>query len=101
MIEKFNIFKTKRSYKLIFYFSYYSLTIYLGHNILYFLFLNQLDLISIWIFAALSFFSIGFILRGIYKKYGQKASLKVQIGIFSQKLTENIEARKEKRKSKT
>lgn len=99
-IEKFNIFNTKRSYKLIFYYSYYSLTIYLAHNLLYFLFLNQLDLVSIWFFAALSFFSIGFILRGIYKKFKEKASLKIQIGRLSQAVTRKIEARMKKRKIK-
>jgi hypothetical protein len=99
-IEKFNIFKTKRSYRLIFYYSYYSLTIYLAHNLLYFLFLKQLDLVSIWLFATLSFFSIGFILRGIYKKFKEKASLKVQIGRLSQVVTQKIEARIKKRKLK-
>ena len=99
-IEKFNIFRTRKSYKLIFYYSYYSLTIYLAHNILYFLFLNQLDLISIWLFAALSFASIGFILRGIYKKFGEKASLKIQLGRLSQIVTRKIEARISKRELK-
>jgi hypothetical protein len=91
-IETFSTFRTKRSYKLIFYYSYYSLTIYLAHNILYFLFLNQLDLVSIWLFVALSFFSIGFIFRGIYKKFKEKASLKVQLGRLSQAVTRKIEA---------
>ncbi|MHA2182936.1 MAG: acyltransferase family protein [Promethearchaeota archaeon] len=96
-IEKFGIFKTKRSYKLLFYYSYYSLTIYLAHNLLFFLFLNQLDLVSIWIFAILSFFSIGFVLRVIYKKFKQKASLKIQIGRLSQAVTLKIETRLNKR----
>jgi hypothetical protein len=96
-IEKFSTFKTIRSFKLLFYYSYYSLTIYLTHNLLYFLFLNQLDLVSIWLFAALSFISIGFIFRGIYKKFKEKASLKVQIGRISQIVTRKIEARLNKK----
>lgn len=99
-IEKYNIFSSKKSYKLLFYYSYYSLTIYLAHNLLYFLFLNQLDLVSIWISAVLSFVSIGIILRGIYKKFGDKASLKVQIGRLSQIVTQNIETRINKRELK-
>ncbi|MBY8983711.1 MAG: DUF1624 domain-containing protein [Candidatus Lokiarchaeota archaeon] len=99
-IEKFNIFRTKKSYKFLFYYSYYSLTIYLAHNLLYFLFLNQLDLVSIWFFTALSFVSIGFILRGIYKKFGDKASLKLQVGRLSERLTRNIEVRINKKKPK-
>ncbi len=99
-IEKFNILRTKRSYKLIFYYSYYSLTIYLAHNLLYFLFLNKLDLISIWVFAATAFFSMGFILREIYKKFERKASLKVQVGRLSLALTRKIEVIINKRDAK-
>ncbi|MFX1456092.1 MAG: acyltransferase family protein [Promethearchaeota archaeon] len=93
-IEKYKIIETKRSYKLFFYYSYYSLTIYLAHNLLYFLFLNLLDDMSIWFFAISSFFIIGFILRWIYKNFKEKASLKVQIGRLSQALAQKIEAKK-------
>ncbi|MHA1985063.1 MAG: heparan-alpha-glucosaminide N-acetyltransferase domain-containing protein [Promethearchaeota archaeon] len=101
-IEIFSRFKTQKSYKLLFYYSYYSLTIYLVHNILYipliyFPFLNQLDLVSIWIFVFTSFFSIGFILRGIYHKFEEKASLKAQIGRLSLILTRKIEMKINKR----
>ena len=100
-IEKFNIIKTKKSYKFIFYYSYYSLTIYLAHNLLYFLFLHQLNLISIWLFAIASFFSIGFIFRVIYKRWEEKASIKVQIGKLSLDITTRIEKRLNKKKSIT
>jgi len=100
-IEKFNIIKTKKSYKFIFYYSYYSLTIYLVHNLLYFLFLHQLNLISIWLFAGASFFSIGFVFRVIYKRWGEKASIKVQIGKLSLDITTRIEKRLNKKKSIT
>lgn len=63
-IEKFSIFRAKRSYKLIFYYSYYSLTIYLAHNLLYLLFFNKLDLISIWFFAVAAFFFSGIYIKG-------------------------------------
>ena len=99
-IEKLNIFRKQRSFKLLFYYSYYSLTIYLTHNLLYFLFLEQLDLVSIWIFSALSFFLIGLILRGIYMKFQEKASLKVQIGRLSQAVTQKIEVIINKRDAK-
>lgn len=96
-IEKFNIIKTKKSYKFFFYYSYYSLTIYLAHNLLYFLFLHQLNLISIWLFAVASFFSIGFIFRIIYKRWEEKASIKVQIGKLSLDITTRIEKRLNKK----
>jgi len=99
-IEIFSRFKTQKSYKLLFYYSYYSLTIYLSHNVLYFLFLDpliKLDFISIWIFSGIAFFSIGFILRGIHHKFGEKASLKVQIGKLSLAVTRKIEMKINKR----
>ena len=99
-IEIFSSFKTQKSYKLLFYYSYYSLTIYLAHNLLYFLFLNQLNFISIWFFAAAAFLSIGFILRAIYHKFEEKASLKVQIGRLSLVVTRKIEAKINKRDTK-
>jgi len=102
LIEKFSRFKTQKSYKLLFYYSYYSLTIYLAHNILYvpllyFPFLNQLDLVSIWIFAAAAFLSIGFILRAIHHKFEEKASLKVQIARLSLGVTMRIEKKLSRR----
>jgi len=100
-IEKYNIIKTKKSYKFIFYYSYYSLTIYLAHNLLYFLFLHQLNLISIWLFAVASFFSIGFVLRAIYKRWEEKASIKVQVGKLSLGITTRIEKRLNKKQSVT
>ena len=91
LIERTSLMTTKRSYKLIFYYSYYSLSIYLAHNVLYFLFLNQLDLVSIWFAAVGAFFSIGLVFRVIYKKWEQKASLKAQISILSLKISMRIE----------
>jgi hypothetical protein len=82
---------TKKSYKFIFYYSYYSLSIYLAHNVLYFLFLNQLDLISIWFAAGGAFISIGLVFRAIYKKWERKASLKAQISILSNRISMKVE----------
>ncbi|MFX0029285.1 MAG: acyltransferase family protein [Candidatus Hermodarchaeota archaeon] len=97
LIERTGTMETKKSYKFIFYYSYYSLTIYLSHNILYFLFLNQLDLISIWFFVAGSFISIGLVFRAIYKKWENKASIKAQIGRLSLRISMNIEEIKKKK----
>ena len=81
--EVFQLFETKRSYRFLFYFSYYSLTIYLTHNVLYFLFNNTLhpfiyNFIIIGIFILFQLF-----LRELYKKWGDKISLKVQIARLS------------------
>jgi len=48
-------------------------------------------LISIWIFATAAFFSMGFILRAIYKRWGGKASIKVQVGKLSLGIATRIE----------
>jgi hypothetical protein len=93
-IDKYNYFNTKRSFRFIFYFSYYSLTIYLGHNLLYFVFLNQLNLINLWIFILVAYICLGLILRTLYKLLKEKASLKAQVAKLSLKLTHKIEKRK-------
>lgn len=90
-IERSNLMITKKSYKFIFYYSYYSLSIYLAHNILYFLFLNQLDLISIWFGAAGAFLFIGLVFRAIYKKWERKASVKAQVSKLSLRISMKIE----------
>ena len=90
-IEIFDIIKTKKSYKLLFYFSYYSLTIFLAHNLLHFLFLNQLNPVDIWFFSAAAFVFISIILRTLYKKWQGKASIKVQIGKLSYKVVMKLD----------
>jgi len=89
--EIFNFIKTEKSYRLLFYYSYYSLTVYLGHNILYFLFLDMLNAFNIWFFVVGAFFTIGLILRSVYKKWSEKASIKLQLGKLSFSLARNIE----------
>ena len=93
VFEEMKIFRTKKSYKFLFYYSYYSLTIYLAHNILYLLFLNQLNEFNIWFFILAAFVLIGLILRAVYKKWESLASLKAQIGKLSLILATKIEMR--------
>ena len=97
--EIFNIIKTEKSYRLLFYYSYYSLTVYLGHNILYFLFLDMLNAFNIWFFVAGAFFIIGLILRSVYKKWSGKASLKFQLGKLSFNIARIIESKRYPQKS--
>jgi uncharacterized membrane protein len=79
IIENFIITDSKKSYKFLFYYSYYSLTVYLSHNLLYFLFLKSLNLYNIWFCVMGTFIFLGIFLRAIYKTLGAKASLKVTI----------------------
>ncbi len=97
-LEEFEIIKTKKSYKFIFYFSYYSLTIYLAHNLLYFLFLVQLNEINIWFFITCTIILVGLLLRMIYKRWEDNASIKVQIARISLKLARMVEEKKKNKK---
>ena len=92
-IEYSRILKIKKSYKFIFYYSYYSLTIYLAHNIFFFLFLNQLNLFAFCLVAVIAFISMGVLLRAIYKIWEEKASIKSIVGRLSLYLTFKIEER--------
>ncbi|MHA1473052.1 MAG: hypothetical protein ACTSQW_08150, partial [Promethearchaeota archaeon] len=79
------------SYRVFFYFSYYSFTVYLGHNFLYFIFYKKLDLVTIWIAVILTFLVFTLILRQLYKMWGWKASLKTVLGKISSELADKIE----------
>jgi hypothetical protein len=96
-VEVFELIKTKKSYKLFFYFSYYSLTIFLTHNILHFIFLNQLNLIDIWFFSAGVFILMTLVLRSVYKLWQGHASIKVQIGRMSSSVIMKLEKRSNKK----
>jgi len=81
----------KRRFKFLFYYSYYSLTIYLVHNISYFFFLNQLNILHFWIFVALYCLIFGLVLRLIHNKFGPKFSIKIQVGRLSSALAKRLE----------
>ena len=94
VLEEYGIFNTKKSYRVFFYFSYYSFTVYLGHNFLYFIFYEILDLVTIWIAVILTFLVFSLILRQVYKIWGWKASLKTILGKLSFELAYRIEEKK-------
>jgi hypothetical protein len=92
--EKFVMTDIKKSYKLLFYYSYYSLTVYLGHYLLYFLFLSRLNPYNIWFFILATFIVLGLLLRFIYRKFEYQASVKIQISRLSLNLAIRIEEKK-------
>ncbi|GAI59163.1 unnamed protein product, partial [marine sediment metagenome] len=92
-IEEFEVVKTKKSYRFFYYFSFYSFTIYLAHNPLYFLFFGQLNVLTIWIAIVGVFIFLTLLLKGVHKKWGRYASLKVLISILSSKLANKLEER--------
>ena len=100
IFEVFEVIKPHRSYKFLFYYSYYSLTIYLAHNLLFFLFFHQLNVFNIWFFIVGAFIFLGIFLRAIYKAWEGKASIKVQIGQLSLSFAMNIEEKLHKKYNK-
>ncbi len=96
IIEEFEVIKVKKSYRFFYFYSYYSLTIYFAHNIIYFIFLDQLNAITIWFAVIGTFILLTLLVRFIYKKYSIKASIKAQIGRISLILIKRIEAKRNK-----
>ncbi|NVM44628.1 MAG: hypothetical protein HWN79_06910 [Candidatus Lokiarchaeota archaeon] len=89
--EDFKLRINKKRLKFLFYYSYYSLTIYLVHNISYFFFLNQLNIVHFWIFVALYCLIFGLVLRLIHNKCGPKFSIKIQVSRLSSALAKRLE----------
>jgi len=95
-IEEFEIVKTKKRYRFFYYYSFYSFTIYLAHDPLYFLFFDQLNALTIWIGLVGTIILITLLLKGIHKKWGRKASLKTQLSILSLIILSKIEQKESK-----
>jgi len=93
IFEEYKAFKLKRSYHFLFFYSYYSLTIYLTHNMLFFLFYKQLNAVNIWIYILITVSLTGLLFKILYVKFGPKFSVKVQIGRFAKSLSERIAKR--------
>ncbi|MFX0106507.1 MAG: hypothetical protein ACFE75_13610, partial [Candidatus Hodarchaeota archaeon] len=79
-LEEYKIFETRKSYKFLFYFSYYSLSVYLSHYIFFFFFPGQLNVYYLCIAILGTTILYGLLLRFLYQKLGPKFSLKIQIG---------------------
>lgn len=90
-IEEYELIKTKRSFKFLFYYSYYSLTIFLAHNLLFFLFTRQISASNIIYFVIGTTILVEVLLRYAYKKLGGIISIKVQINKLSRELARIVE----------
>ncbi|MHA2281103.1 MAG: heparan-alpha-glucosaminide N-acetyltransferase domain-containing protein [Promethearchaeota archaeon] len=86
ILEEYNIFLSKRSFKSLFYFSYYSLSLFILQNLNYFLFFELLNRYNIWYYIIATILVYGFFLRFIYRKIEGNFSLKVQIGKLAAKI---------------
>jgi len=95
-IEEFEVVKTKKSYRFFYYYSFYSFTIYLAHDPLYFIFFRQLNAFTIWIAFVGTIILITLLLKSINEKWGRKASLKTQLSILSLIILNKIEQKESK-----
>ncbi|MHA2288537.1 MAG: heparan-alpha-glucosaminide N-acetyltransferase domain-containing protein [Promethearchaeota archaeon] len=96
IIEEYELLKTKKSYKFIFYYSYYSLTIYIAHNLLFFLFLGALNLPLLLISLLVTILLMGLLLRWLYTTTSSNFAIKVIIGKLAYKILSRTEQRKVK-----
>jgi hypothetical protein len=92
VIEVLELIQTKKSYNLLYYYSYYSFTIFLGHNVLLVIFMDQLSAYhTIWIVIVVFNIILGWLLKTAHDKLGIRASVKAGISILSAFITMKIE----------
>ena len=96
-LEEFEKIKLKKRYRFFFYYSFYSFTIYLAHDPLHFIFLEQLNAVNIWLVLFVVYILITLLLKVLHKEVGLKASLKAQLGILSLTIVNKIEQRKSRK----
>jgi hypothetical protein len=94
LIEEYEIFKTKKNHKFIFYYSYYSLTIYIAHNLLFFLFFGLLNIPILVLLISLTIFLLGLLLKWLYEKTSSNFAVKVIIGKLAHRIVKKAEERK-------
>ena len=88
-------FKPKKSYRYLYFYSYYSFTIFLGHNLILMLFFQQFNAyLTIWIAVIVGNIVLGILFRTMYKKMGPKLSIKAIISILSFQIVSNLNRKK-------
>jgi asparagine N-glycosylation enzyme membrane subunit Stt3 len=97
-VEDYRERKSDKDHRFFYYFSYYSLTVYISHNALSFIFWGllpwYLDYLCVSLVILLYFFG----LKKIYKSSKRnKISIKVAIGRLAKGAETRIEARKNKK----
>jgi len=93
-IEKLDLIKLKREYKFFFYFSYYSLSVFVIHTLLFsifsILFGYEFFLFKYIILYFVIIFLFYLFLRYIYNKFGRKFALKYHISRLASSITLSI-----------
>ncbi len=89
-IDVYEVFKPEKSYRFLYYFSYYSLTVFLLQNINYFFFYQSLHWYNLWFFILITVILYGLFLRLLYNRWGSIFSLKIQIGRLASGVTKRL-----------
>jgi hypothetical protein len=90
-LKDFKTIHFKRKYRVLEYYSFYSFTIFLAHNMLYFLFPPRFNAIEIWFYIVPAIILWTLLFRLIYKKWGKYGSLKFLINKSAVYINERIE----------
>jgi len=90
-LKDFKRFHFNKRYRVLEYYSFYSFTIFLAHNLLYFLFQPRFNAIEIWFYIIPIMILWTLLFRFIYKKCGKYASLKFLINKSAVYISERIE----------
>lgn len=90
-IEQFEVFKFKKNYRFFYYFSFYSLTVYIFHYLLGFIFLHLLDIYYFIIVFGITVALLALLLNKVHDKYSWKVSIKSIIGKVSSEIAAIIE----------
>jgi uncharacterized membrane protein len=92
--EIFEPIKLKKDHRFFYYYNYYSFTIYVAHNPLYFIFYRQFTIFTIWIPIIITMTILSLIVIYVYRKLRAKASIKAALSGASFFLATNKETRK-------
>ncbi len=92
--DVYGLLESEKSYRFLYYYSYYSLTVFLIQNINYFFFYQSLHWYNLWFFILITVIIYGLFLRLCYNKWGSKFSLKIQIGRLASGVTKRIMKKK-------
>lgn len=84
-------FKFRKSYKVIYYYSYYSFTIFFAHELLFFLFPPKFNAVEIWFYVVPIMILWTLLFRLIHNKVGKYAELKFYISDIAANLANRIE----------
>ncbi len=89
-IKDLGYLRLKRNYSVLKYYSYYSFTIFLAHNLLYFLFPPIFNALEMWLYIVPVMILWTLLFRIIYIKLGKYASLKYLISESAKYLANRI-----------